>query len=517
MAVPVSYRNLLKSFASDIHNPAWARDLVCLAISTDGAMTDKEKQLIWEECENGISAPSRSIPPGINDTYPKVELLKLVHHHGVNQLANNQEIAFCEEGITLLYGQNRSGKSGYFRILNQLASGSINYQLFQDVYNATPPAESISVDFKTNGAIQPSLNWNGSDPSPVDLRHIRCFDSKYAMGFLQPREGNTYLFESYNLRVFRAIHDTVRFIKNDLNVPIDPVVEGKFSATCTVAYRDKLSQALLVAFRDELKALGMDDLKVDLVVDDLLAESSKIALRISSGVDINSVLSEAELKCAALALFLAECELMEVKQPIVFDDPVNSLDAQIIQNFAERIVNLAKTNQVIIFTHNDILMYELIEHKDVTVFKNPTIHRSSPKVHLLAYDVCADINAKGYIMPHEKRKSDYFLDLADRFLHVTPFLSSEPTIIYLRRAIEELIDEKVFNNLTPLRFRGHNANIEWLKMENMVNAGASGVTKIRDLRRIHDRLSGRGVHSGVLPTLSQAELITLLSQLRAIV
>ena len=517
MVVPVSYRDLLKNFASDIQNPAWAKDLVCLAISTDGVMTDNEKQLIWEECENGVSAPSQSIPPGINDTYPKVELLKLVHHHGANQLASGQEIAFCEEGITLLYGQNRSGKSGYFRILNQLALGTINYQLYQDVYNSTPPAESISVEFKTDGTAQSPFNWNGSDPSPVDLRHVRCFDSKYAVSFLQPREGNTYLFESYNLRVFRAIHNTVKYIKEDLRVSIDPVVDGKFNAMCTTAYRDVLNQALLVAFREELDTLGMGDLKVDLVVDDLLADTSKIAVRISNGIDVNSVLSEAELKCAALALFLAECILMEVKQPVVFDDPVNSLDAQIIQNFADRIVNLAKTNQVIIFTHNDLLMYELVEHRDVKVFKNQTSSRVSPKTHMLAYDVCADINAKGYILPHDKRKSDYFLDLADQSLQVSPFLSSEPTIIYMRRAIEELVDEKVFNNLAPLRFRGHNANIEWIKMENMVNAGQAGVDKVRELRRIHDKLSGRGIHSGALPSLSQSELMTLLVQLRAIV
>ena len=68
MVVPVSYRDLLKNFASDIQNPAWAKDLVCLAISTDGVMTDNEKQLIWEECQNGVSAPSQSIPPGINNT-----------------------------------------------------------------------------------------------------------------------------------------------------------------------------------------------------------------------------------------------------------------------------------------------------------------------------------------------------------------------------------------------------------------------------------------------------------------
>ena len=40
--------------------------------------------------------------------------------------------------------------------------------------------------------------------------------------------------------------------------------------------------------------------------------------------------------------------------PVVFDDPVNSLDHLIIQDVAKRLVDLSKERQVIVFTHNVI-------------------------------------------------------------------------------------------------------------------------------------------------------------------
>ena len=112
MAVPVRHIDLLRQFVADTSHPVWARDLVCLVANTGGTLSDAEKYLIWEEYEQGATTPSQTLPAGMGTPYPKVELRKLTHHQGVNALADNQDIFFCNEGITLLYGQNRSGKSG---------------------------------------------------------------------------------------------------------------------------------------------------------------------------------------------------------------------------------------------------------------------------------------------------------------------------------------------------------------------------------------------------------------------
>jgi ABC-type multidrug transport system ATPase subunit len=64
------------------------------------------------------------------------------------------------------------------------------------------------------------------------------------------------------------------------------------------------------------------------------------------------VLSEGEQKVLAMADFLAEARLAGINAPVIFDDPVSSLDHRRIHEVAARIAALAEANQVIVFTHD---------------------------------------------------------------------------------------------------------------------------------------------------------------------
>ena len=66
----------------------------------------------------------------------------------------------------------------------------------------------------------------------------------------------------------------------------------------------------------------------------------------------SAVLSEGEQKVLALADFLAESRMRGAKAPLIFDDPVTSLDYRRLDEVAERIQNLAETHQVVVLTHN---------------------------------------------------------------------------------------------------------------------------------------------------------------------
>ena len=491
MAVPVRHIDLLRQFVADPSHPVWARDLVCLVANTGGTLLGDDIYRIWEEFELGATTPTQTLSAGIGTPYPKVELLKLTHHQGVNALADNQEITFCNEGITLLFGQNRSGKSGYFRILNQLAAGAVAYTIHPHLYAATPAPISVSVEYTMDGVAQSVFCWDGVSACPLVLRHIRCFDSHYATKFLEPRGSNTYLFESYSLKVFRGINDTLRYLKEELQLTIDPASEAALTGLCTAAYRDALSLALINEFRQELARFGMGNLQVDLIVDDLMVEDAKIAIRIVNNLAVGSVLSEAELKCVSLALFLAECELMAVPQPIVFDDPVNSLDASFIRAFAKRIHDLPC--EVVVFTHN-ILLLEELTGRDFQVYNNPGTNRTSTKKHVLVYEVLTTAYNVGFIVGYSEKKTLFFLNSANRALSSTTPVSSLDGVVHdLRMAVEWAIDEVVFRGLSPNRYKG-SQNIDWAGMRDMASAGIQNVV---DLKRNYDDLSSMGAHVGV--------------------
>lgn len=66
----------------------------------------------------------------------------------------------------------------------------------------------------------------------------------------------------------------------------------------------------------------------------------------------SKILSEGEQKVLALADFVAEARLAGITAPVIFDDPVSSLDHRRINEVARRIASLADDNQVIVFTHD---------------------------------------------------------------------------------------------------------------------------------------------------------------------
>ena len=79
-------------------------------------------------------------------------------------------------------------------------------------------------------------------------------------------------------------------------------------------------------------------------------------------------------KVIALADFLAEVSLRPNSAPIVFDDPVTSLDARRTDQVAERLVQLSARHQVVVFTHHLhfasklLSQFELTELRDLCSF-----------------------------------------------------------------------------------------------------------------------------------------------------
>jgi len=74
----------------------------------------------------------------------------------------------------------------------------------------------------------------------------------------------------------------------------------------------------------------------------------------------SDVLSEGERRVVSLATFVADVEGIEASTPIVFDDPITSLDQDFEESIVARLVALAKKRQVIVFTHR-LSMLTLLE------------------------------------------------------------------------------------------------------------------------------------------------------------
>ena len=90
----------------------------------------------------------------------------------------------------------------------------------------------------------------------------------------------------------------------------------------------------------------------------------------SGSYALSDILSEGEQKAISLAEFLTELNIDGSISPVVFDDPVNSLDHQIIDEVAKRLLKLANCRQTIVFTHSVLLFNSLLYQSKQPVFKS---------------------------------------------------------------------------------------------------------------------------------------------------
>jgi hypothetical protein len=125
---------------------------------------------------------------------------------------------------------------------------------------------------------------------------------------------------------------------------------------------------------------------------------------ISSDFRLSETLSEGEQKVIALADFLAEVGLKGNSCPIIFDDPVNSLDYKRLEYVVRRIVEISDSRQVVVFTHNIWFAAELLsEFSD-----------GANKGQCSYFDITADNRGRGLVSPANNPRTDSFNSLKTR-------------------------------------------------------------------------------------------------------
>lgn len=87
----------------------------------------------------------------------------------------------------------------------------------------------------------------------------------------------------------------------------------------------------------------------------------RIQLQNKDGKDYlpSEILSEGEQRIVSLAAFISDNSIGNTNGPLVFDDPISSLDHTYEGRTVNRLVEIAKRRQVIIFTHRLSLLYAL--------------------------------------------------------------------------------------------------------------------------------------------------------------
>ena len=127
----------------------------------------------------------------------------------VNCIAPQQNLTFEPSGITLIYGDNGSGKSGYARVMKRACrSRDLKQQVLPD---ANDPGEQGCIpeavfDIEVNGTAK-SVHWCSDADSPEELAHVAVFDCHCARVYLTSEQEVAYL--PYGLDIAEALANEV--------------------------------------------------------------------------------------------------------------------------------------------------------------------------------------------------------------------------------------------------------------------------------------------------------------------
>ena len=216
-------KNHAKDYLSEFSNnkPEWFKALIKDAIQTNGSIDELRIDEIFENLLHStplqVQTYNLSLPQRSSQ---KLLIESLTHVSGVNALCENQTIKFSPD-VTVLYGLNGSGKSGYFRILNNI-SGGVYKEIIPNIYANEGSRKNIDVSIKYKlGNTSIPYSWNDSHASNSDFHGVKVFDSSYLNGLLQTKSPDETIIYPLGLHLFGYIAQILDNYTSKLNEQIE--------------------------------------------------------------------------------------------------------------------------------------------------------------------------------------------------------------------------------------------------------------------------------------------------------
>jgi len=194
--------------------PSWQSDAVARLL-TKRSLTaeDHEDLFALLKAAHGIPDPrNRSPNPLADDQIPApveaithVELRFMRNLRHVNAIAENQQLAFSPTGMTVIYGDNGSGKSGYSRVLKRACRARDQMEAIHP--NANLPADKVGVpeatfEIAVDGVVK-DVRWTQGKAPPPELSSFAIFDTRCARAYLDSEDDFSYV--PYGLEIFEGL------------------------------------------------------------------------------------------------------------------------------------------------------------------------------------------------------------------------------------------------------------------------------------------------------------------------
>jgi len=243
--------------------PAWQGDAVRRVLATGEqplSAQDYSEILALAKADLKL-APSpdnvKPVPPapgkfsGAPATTVAVKLLSIDDVRNVNIIKAGQTQPFAENGITVVYGDNGAGKSGYSRILKLACQARDKDERVLPNVFATAPTGTPTATLKIKQDDKPKdIVWTQGTPADPILTNITVFDGRCARVITDDRNEISYL--PYGGDVFQKTAEIVLRVKADVEVEITDIAPVQDSAVVTGTTSAKFLESLSETTKDEV-------------------------------------------------------------------------------------------------------------------------------------------------------------------------------------------------------------------------------------------------------------------------
>jgi ABC-type transport system involved in cytochrome c biogenesis ATPase subunit len=218
--------------------PMWQQDLASRLL-LQGSLDPKQRDQVMRSvlAAHGWAADSSALPPlrsiALEDLLPTPgpepapRLLMLGHLEGVAAVAAGQELRFAQSGLTVIYGQNASGKSSYVRALKRACRAvDKDTPIFANVFlRGRKPAPSAMAIIWADGHELPAQRLDLTKPGPPELATLSVFDARCAELYVVRRTTVEYVPSALALlERLASIQDQLR---TDIDARIDRIERSR--------------------------------------------------------------------------------------------------------------------------------------------------------------------------------------------------------------------------------------------------------------------------------------------------
>lgn len=221
----------------------------------------------------------------------------------VNRLAPNQTLQFSRQGLTVIYGGNGSGKSGYARVLKRAcrsrdAAEDVRQNALEKSAKGVIPQAIFDIEV---GSAAHTVKWQKSAPPPPELATVAVFDTRCARAYLDEQQDIAYLPAGLDV-----VENLAQVVLPGLTEKLN--AELAATSTSTDSFKHLLGEtkvgAVIAALSEKTPASDIADLGNMTPADqDLLAS-------------IEKTLNEGAPKAKATAFKLAAARVKELQSTI---------------------------------------------------------------------------------------------------------------------------------------------------------------------------------------------------------